>query len=122
MKYSEHRKEEITDWYDVLDNIHAQENRSITGHVLRASSWVTCACGNQCKDVPRKDNGEPVDNKLYDLGLNFLHNIRSIQDCIFRGRRKEQIDYAIKAAKVTLFEIEVRSGEVLQEMKNNKLS
>lgn len=34
----------------------------------KASSWVTCACGNQCDIIPRKYNGQPADTILAALG------------------------------------------------------
>lgn len=39
----------------------------------RAGEWVTCACGNQCKVIPRLDDGEPIDDVLSDLGMTFYH-------------------------------------------------
>lgn len=43
----------------------------------RAGNWPTCACGELCKRLPRRNDdysmsiGAPRDHTLYDLGLKF---------------------------------------------------
>lgn len=66
-----------------------------------AGDWVTCACGNLCKKIPRSDTGYPMDRKLYDLGCDFYGSI---------GLRDKQ------DAKLILKAIEKRSSEILSKL------
>jgi hypothetical protein len=36
-----------------------------------AGSWMSCACGKLDDHVERGEDGEPLDERLYELGLNF---------------------------------------------------
>lgn len=69
-----------------------------------AGSWVTCACGNQCKIIPRGRFGVPKDPILYKLGLLFATSI-------FR----KNISNAVESLK----KIEIRSAEIINEIKQN---
>ena len=71
---------------------------------LLSSSWVTCACGNQCAIIPRDTNGEPTDEDLSDLGYDFHHRIDD-------GEYTE----ALKVLEL----IEKRSLTLIKEIKTN---
>jgi len=42
-----------------------------------AVNWVTCACGNQCDQIPRDTSGMPRDKDLADLGGKFYSAVHS---------------------------------------------
>lgn len=79
-----------------------------------AASWVTCACGELCKNLPKvkdfnnKFDGPgleaPADNDLQCLGLEFMSNIHN-----------EDYDDAFE----TLLEIEKRTIKLLDDERNN---
>ena len=66
-----------------------------------AGSWVTCACGQLCKKLPRR-KGAPEDLDLYLNGSTFSKAIL--------GRHW-------KYAKIVLERIEKRTIELLNELK-----
>lgn len=68
----------------------------------KASSWTTCACGNQCAILPRDDDGGPDDDRLYYLGITFY----------VRVRRRDRA-----GAIETLHAIEKRSAFLIAEQK-----
>lgn len=45
--------------------------------IVLAAQWPTCACGQLCKQIPRKASGEPTDAELFDLGVCFVRRIDS---------------------------------------------
>ena len=67
----------------------------------RAKSWVTCACGELCKKLPRR-RGSPEDPFLYNYGTEFNYAIK-------------QRDW--NYAKLVLEQIEKRTIELLKELK-----
>lgn len=67
-----------------------------------AGNWVTCACGNQCDIIPRDVDGVPEDEKLDSLGMRFL---------------EEVLDMEWTEAKKTLRQIELRSAQLIKEIK-----
>ena len=67
----------------------------------RASSWVTCACGQLCKALPRDGGGMPDDMRLAKFGICFT-------DCIYNKNWPD--------ARIVLDKIEARSTELLQEI------
>lgn len=69
--------------------------------VRKAACWTTCACGEQDARIPRDGDGEPLDEKLTDLGCRFYRNTLNCN--------------AAEAAE-TLVKIERRAAEVLQEL------
>lgn len=106
--YAETSGEQPFDWNQWLDDViygkweftsDIQEKRHM------ALSWVMCACGNQCRDIPRRPGGEPCDRKLFDLGCAFAY---AIDNSLFQR------------AKSTLAEIEARSSFLLAKMETAK--
>jgi hypothetical protein len=105
-------------WHEKLDKLiklkknakMADENRKYTDEYYQAchlsGCWVTCACGNQCSEIPRRGNGTPEDRHLASLGSTFYNHI---------------LNEHFESAKKTLAAIEIRSEELLREIAINKL-
>jgi hypothetical protein len=66
-----------------------------------ASSWVTCACGEQDPRIPRSCKGRPIDRKLIYLGNNFSIAVA---------------DNMYDLAEQVLVQIEIRSRRVLLDL------
>jgi len=95
--YSEKEGTKPFDWFKVL-------NKSFIDWVELSelsSSWVTCACGNQCSIIPRNKEGEPIDLKLFQLGVDFHSAI---------------LNHNNYNALLILEEIESRSDELIKEI------
>jgi hypothetical protein len=83
-----------------------------------ASSWVTCACGQLCKALPKKYGGkiqEPEDSELSDLGMEFHQKITWAKDYRENGFTAESADRLDKAKEI-LIKIEQRTTELLQNL------
>lgn len=70
-------------WFSYLK----QDPKSISGEDAiiagrLAAEWVTCACGQLCKVLPRTSCGSPQDKQLSDLGVNFCEFICRMRDDI----------------------------------------
>lgn len=98
------------DWWAFLRSTRkpVQDSVEMASIRVRAGSWVTCACGNQCDRIPRGvdhgftfTSGEPKDRALSNLGVSFF-------DRICRRRWTE--------ARATLIKIERRSSQILQAL------
>lgn len=98
--HTETKNKEPFDWNVFLNQENITGGKWFEAKVL-ASSWVTCACGNQCDIIPRRISGAPRDPKLERLGVYFSHYIK-IKDKT--------------AAKQILIEIEQRSTELIKEL------
>lgn len=118
--YAEERGEWVYDWSAILWNI---EHGLFTEEEMRewqgaSYSWVTCACGNQCADIPRSpaggvmQKGTPLDDDLRDLGAKFYGSINNIPVV---GYEQERAIYCAEA-RITLAAIEKRAAELLKEM------
>lgn len=100
-----------------------------------AGNWVTCACGNQCDIIPRKnwksaddDFGQPDDPELYRLGMQFYQIIQKLcsrarLDSFNEKTRMYEQSYAIEhyafSAMETLKLIEKRSMEVIKWLREH---
>jgi len=66
----------IVDWVKELNNVSTDADWKRLEKF--SQNWVTCACGNQCAIIPRlKANGEPKDDALRYLGIEFHGFIRN---------------------------------------------
>ena len=107
--YAEENNTPTFDWNEKLDALIAGE--VISPEALKeledlSSSWVTCACGNQCAIIPRdKEDGHPLDLELWGLGVSFWGKIYPGQ----WGKAKE-----------VLKKIETRSAFLIKEILNEK--
>lgn len=78
-------------------------------------SWVTCACGERCKRVPRDQFGMPKDDKLRRLGIDFhraiisrkkkrLHHLQEklleLQDAMSNFAETRKVEAVMVAAMV----------------------
>ena len=89
-------------WYTEIDKVILNEPDGAEWNKLADMSkdWVTCACGQLCKRLPRDVDGEPIDIELSDLGVNF-------HDFIWRS------DW--RSARSTLDQIESRTSFLLAQ-------
>ncbi len=116
--YSEASGEEPFNWNIALAK-HCREINLEDSNKLKelASSWVTCACGNQCDVIPRYgDTGRPKDERLSILGERFHHRAiypmcREIEHSNFETADR----YRLIAIDI-LKEIEERSLGIIIEM------
>lgn len=107
--YSQSQGKEIFDWNKFLEKDNYEFDEIIEAW-RKATSWVTCACGNQCDIIPRNKNGAPDDEILFNLGLRFENQIWLMKNSkIFK-------DNAIRTLKM----IEKRSQFLINEINKNK--
>lgn len=90
--------------------------------VVASSRWPTCACGNMCDALPRFrtrfHKGEPVDDKLRELGCAFTDELIDAA-CELESLSTTSLIFAlrhIRNAVQTFHAIEARSTELLMEM------
>lgn len=101
LTYTEVKCEPPFDWNAFL----AQDPATITEKDWSyaddlAADWVSCACGNQCSVIPRDRFGEPIDQRLAQLGVMFSSDIE------YR---------AMADARQTLHQIEKRTAFLLTQ-------
>jgi len=90
-------------WFTELDKAIKAEPTDEKWKYLSdmAFSWVTCACGELCKDLPKGRNGQPEDSYLYANGAEFSDAVDN-KDWLY--------------AKLILERIEKRTIELLNEV------
>lgn len=59
-----------------------------------AGEWVTCACGEQDKDIPRNIVGCPLDDRLEELGIEFMN---AVEENNFNVARSILVDIQTRA-------------------------
>ncbi|QMV49831.1 MAG: hypothetical protein [Cryophage ML09] len=91
-------------WFTELDNAIKAEPTDDKFFDLerRASSWVTCACGELCKALPKGRNGQPENSYLYASGAEFTDAVHN-KDWFY--------------ATIILERIEKKTIELLKELK-----
>jgi hypothetical protein len=65
--YAQTEGQKSFDWNKFLNRENISDSEWFEA-AARASSWITCACGNQCSVIPRETNGIPKDKALLALG------------------------------------------------------
>ena len=75
--FAETRGKPPFDWNAFLARDEFDEDSLNEANQL-ADRWITCACGNLCDALPRRDDGEPLDADLADLGWEFHSTIISM--------------------------------------------
>ena len=107
--YAESKNREPFNWNEFLDKAIANPDNIDPDLHMKArhssSSWVTCACGNQCEIIERGYLGKPEDEHLSHLCYLFDDQIND----------KEYVN-----AKETLKEIEKRSAYLLSKIANKQ--
>lgn len=53
------------------------DNEFLTQLNSRAGAWPTCACGALCAQIPKYENGVPLDSRLVRLGIAFSIEVSS---------------------------------------------
>jgi len=91
------------DWIEILQFLSdggniSSDQRYVLMHMSK--DWVTCACGQFCKVLPKTQTGAPKDNELKTLGTAFYDYVR---------------DRQWRAALYTILKIEARSKVLLEE-------
>jgi hypothetical protein len=76
-----------------------------------ADNWVTCACGQLCKVLPRGSGNHPMDEELYNLGMDFAYEIDNLRDSRVNKDKLKALE--------TLNKIEARTTLLLEQMKIN---
>jgi hypothetical protein len=91
-------------WWKLLDRLENEGPYSqlrIHAKTLSAD-WVTCAVGNHCAGIPRREESNaPYDELLFNLGV-----------VLYRRIENEEYD----EARDQLMRIEQRAAEILREM------
>lgn len=94
--YNEVKNEKPVNWYEELN----KENIDWEKLLNLSHSWVTCACGNQCDIIPRREDGAPKDIALKHLGYNFFYAVadKNKEKCLeilnrIEKRSSELINY-----------------------------
>lgn len=78
--YAQSKRERNFDWNKALAADCKDMSRAeLTDIMMHALSWITCACGNQCAVIPRRNTGEPVDSQLSDLGTEFTQVVGDME-------------------------------------------
>lgn len=72
--YTAEKQLPVIDWHKVIQMPDMDINEA-RYYADQASNWVTCACGTQCSIIPRKEDGQPLDEKLRVQGSSFYHAI-----------------------------------------------
>lgn len=101
--YSETKGEAPFNWFEFLKDRREGkpiDDAEIAEARIKAESWVTCACGNQCARIERTDCGVPFDNELYNYGQKFYLAIEN-----------EDWDWAL----TLLMKIEKRVSDLMAE-------
>ncbi len=78
-----------------------------------AASWTTCACGNQCAIIPRRNDGEPVDKILSRLGFKFFEEL---EDAAYLNSSEIEISAHLITAADVLNQIEQRSQFLIEQI------
>jgi hypothetical protein len=103
-------------------NKRTYTEQELSDAVKLSGSFVTCACGNQCVEIPRHDDytffnlrGEPKDKILSRYGFEFHEHIRHMYSAYLDGRivglREDQ-----DRAQEILAKIEKRSAWILAKL------
>lgn len=82
--YAESKGKAPIDWNARLNTPVKKitEQDAITWAKQASGSWVTCACGSQCADIPRDDIGAPIDLRLERHGKVFGRLIEAVYDAV----------------------------------------
>jgi hypothetical protein len=97
--FAEKQGEIVYDWWHYLEQNPDEVSIEDKKYARQLSkSWVTCACGGQDDRIARTFSGEPLDQKLNSLGLQFHVAINN--------------DH-FEEAKEILREIQKRSAEIV---------
>jgi len=66
------------DWYKELESAISRKPTTKKRNLMidKSFDWVTCACGQSCKDIPRDSEGVPNDTLLQALGCEFSEFIQ----------------------------------------------
>lgn len=121
--YAESQGKRAFNWNKFLDK-KKFSSKELYAAKLRAKSWVTCACGNQCSILDRDENdGEPRDIELAALGREFyqkiikMHSANNMMNRISSGNNYYRAQLKVNRISAIRFlkKIEKRSAVVIKE-------
>jgi hypothetical protein len=112
--YSVEKRNGFFDWNEFLNRETYTVGELAEAYVM-STSWTTCACGNLCSIIPRK-NGKPVDESLHDLGECFCSAIMDMYIAEKCKYGKESFENHREHAKNVLERIEKRSTILIKEI------
>lgn len=104
-KYPHHNPpHNMTNWETTLNNATQRTKQNqppfTREHIQAAREWPTCVCGEQDDQIPRDEEGRPLDLVLYGLGRMFYNAVE-----------QANVKLARKAFKL----IERRAEEVIED-------
>jgi hypothetical protein len=122
--YAHQNGEDALDWNKLLTEVQIADIAALCRMSQWAKSWVTCACGQQCAVIPRKDSGCPKDVTLAIHGADFSSMLNNMRDTAYvfnynhghvgeRDSARRSFEALRFNAKAKLASIEQRSAEVL---------
>lgn len=124
MKYegSHNPFDENFNWFLFLDQpVEDISLYALTKAEMLASNWVTCACGQLCKALPRgthNSTDEPKDPELSKLGYKFYNAIEAAKYCKKTGS-SDSLRLRLDNAKKILIQIEQRTNQLLNAIQPN---
>jgi hypothetical protein len=114
--YAETKRLTPVDWHTFLKLPLGKVTPSLMSKMVRKSeAWVSCACGNQCAIIPRRNNGRPLDEELAQFGGYFFSNIVTPQEAHQEDNVKAY-NVRRKNARTTLRQVEQISKRLIKEI------
>ncbi len=118
--YAEERGKKPMNWNKVLETPMTEENDWYQLYEL-SCDWATCAVGNQCVIIPRDKIGIPFDLELHMFGKFFTTYMGELSKwSSYSGDfnyKLNKFTMYIARAKEMLHNVELRSQELIQELK-----
>lgn len=114
MTYAELKGLNPINWRQALIDVKRKDVGKLADLHSWATNWPTCACGNQCALLPRKEDGTPLDKELVELGSKFAIEITYMR--YFHDERGSGGFDGFKAIAIeTLDKIESRVAVLMAE-------
>ena len=102
-------------WFKFLNQPESDFSKEdLNNATILSKDWITCACGQLCKDLERHECNTPKDDALYILGIRFMDLIENARSIYVANT--ELFMHEIKEAKLILLEIEKRTDVLLRNI------
>lgn len=76
LRYCQTEGENPFNWHEALMGTDQDDFEAWYRLSQKSDSWTTCAVGNMCSILPRREGGSPIDDELYRLGHNFHEAVK----------------------------------------------